>query len=503
MRAVKYEHHHGSTKIGFRGSDLMPSVSGEARVESKRGTMEIKAEFSGLEGPTTFGNEYLTYVMWAISPEGRAKNLGEVLVGDNHRSELNVTTDLQAFALIVTAEPYFAVTRPSDAAVAENEVLPGTAGTVEAVDAKFELIGRGGYIPSGFHFDPVLVNAELPLEFYEARNAMRIAQSAGAEEFASSSFGNAANQMQQADGLATMRHVDKKALIAESREVVQTAEDSREIAVKRIDEDRLNAERNTAATEVADANAKSTEDAQARSEAEAATARAERQRARADRAAVAAQVKQQAAEAESDRNRADAANANQAAADANQSATDAQQSEETQWRNRIVIAPTPPMPIKLPRMPINPPRMRSRAKETQRRNRIAAKPPRRIRMRNCSKWSAIAKNCAPGCCNNSTRFLPHARHGAWSRGEHGGCAVRLRQSTLRPAAREKLAKISGIVLAYPDLRLAIEGNTDSVGGDAMNQKLSEQRADAVRDYLAQQNVPMGSMTSQGFGRRSR
>ena len=245
--AVKYEHRNGSTKINFRGTDLMPAATGEARVESKRGAMKIEAEFTGLDKPTAFGNEYLTYVMWAISPEGRSVNLGEVLVGDNHRSKLDVTTDLQAFALIVTAEPYYAVRRPSNAVVLENEIRPDTDGTSEEVDARYELIDRGGYIPTGYKFDPVVLSAKLPLEFYEARNAVRIAKSAGAEENATSSYGDAVAQMKQADGLATMKHVDKKALISTSREVVQTADDAREIAVKRIDADRVDAEKNAAA----------------------------------------------------------------------------------------------------------------------------------------------------------------------------------------------------------------------------------------------------------------
>ena len=137
-------------------------------------------------------------------------NLGEVLLGDNHRSKLDVTTDLQAFALIVTAEPYYAVRRPSNVVVLENAIRPDTVGTSEAVDAKYELIDRGGYIPTGYHFDPVVLNAKLPLEFFEARNAVRIAKSAGAETYASSSYENAVSQMKQADDLATMRHVDKK-----------------------------------------------------------------------------------------------------------------------------------------------------------------------------------------------------------------------------------------------------------------------------------------------------
>src|ERR1700732_3570418 len=204
-RAVSYRHRSGSTRINFQGTDLMPGAAGEAKVDSKRGTMKIEAEFSGLDRPKSFGNEYLTYVLCAISPEGRPVNIGEVLVGDNHRSKLDVTTDLQAFAMIVTAEPYYSVRRPSNVVVLENAIRSDTVGATEAVDAKFELIDRGGYIPTGYSFDPVVLNARLPLEFFEARNAVRIAKSAGAETFASSSYENAVRQMKRADDLGTMK----------------------------------------------------------------------------------------------------------------------------------------------------------------------------------------------------------------------------------------------------------------------------------------------------------
>ena len=178
-QAVNYQHRSGATKLDFAGTDLMPSANGQAEVNSKRGAIEIEAEFGDLRKPTTFGNEYLTYILWAISPEGRAVNLGEVLVGGNHRSKLKVTTDLQAFALIVTAEPYYAVRQPSNVVVLENVVREDTKGTTEAVNAKYELMERGGYIPTGYKFDPVVLNTKLPLEFFEARNALRIAQVRG------------------------------------------------------------------------------------------------------------------------------------------------------------------------------------------------------------------------------------------------------------------------------------------------------------------------------------
>src|SRR5208337_3783967 len=233
VQAINYEHRSGSSKLDFAGTSLMPLANGEAKVNSRRGSIEIDAEFGDLQRPTTFGNEYLTYVLWAISPEGRAVNLGEVLVGDNHRSKLRVTTDLQAFALIVTAEPYYAVRQPSNAVVLENVVRDSTKGTTEAVNAKYELMERGGYIPTGYRFDPVVLNARLPLEFFEARNALRIAQSEGAEQYANDSYQHAVQLMNNADEYATSKHIDTKPLIAVSREAAQTSEDAREIAVKK------------------------------------------------------------------------------------------------------------------------------------------------------------------------------------------------------------------------------------------------------------------------------
>ncbi|MFZ0409870.1 MAG: OmpA family protein [Candidatus Acidiferrales bacterium] len=457
-RAVSYRHRSGATKVDFRGTNLMPTAAGEAKVESKRGTMEIEAEFSGLDVPTSFGGEYLTYVLWAISPEGRAVNIGEVLVGENHRSKLEVTTDLQAFAMIVTAEPYYAVRRPSDVVVLENEVRPDTEGATEAVDAKYELIDRGGYIPTGYHFDPVVMSERLPLEFFEARNAVRIAKSAGAATYASESFEKATLQMKNADEMASNRHVDKKALIGASREVVQTADDAREIAVKRLDADRVNSDRNAAAAQVADANARSDEDAEARKNAEAAKAEADRRSAEANEAAATAQQQQQAAQAESDQNRAAAADANQAAANANQAAATAQQGQQD---------------------------AEAAAASSNAQLQQAVQDREALRARLLVQFNAILSthDTARGLVVNLSDVL-------FDTGKY----------TLRPEAREKLAKISGIILLYPDLRLAIEGNTDSVGSDAMNQELSEQRAGAVRDYLAQQNIPMTSMTSQGFGK---
>src|SRR6478672_6882255 len=247
VQAINYKHRGGATKLDFAGTSLMPAANGQAKVESKKGYIEIEVEFGNLQKPTTFGGEYLTYILWAISPEGRAVNLGEILVGDNHRSKVDVTTDLQAFELIVTAEPYYAVRQPSNVVVIENVVREDTKGTKEAMNTKYELMERGGYIPTGYKFDPVVLNSRLPLEFFEARNALRIAQAEGAETYANDSYQHAVQLMNSADGYATRKSVPKKQLIAVAREAVQTAEDARAIAVKRLEAERLENERRASA----------------------------------------------------------------------------------------------------------------------------------------------------------------------------------------------------------------------------------------------------------------
>ena len=450
-RAVSYKHRSGSTHVDFQGTDLMPSARGEAKVESKRGVLAIEAEFSDLDRPTAFGTEYLTFVMWAISPEGSSVNLGEVLVGDNRRSKLEVTTDLQAFALIVTAEPYYAVRRPSNAVIMENVIRQDTKGTTQAVDAKFELIDRGGYIPTGYTIDPVVLDAKLPLEFFEARNAVRIAKAAGAERYAGPSYENAMRQMKEADALATSHHGDKKTLISVSRQTVQTAEDAREIAAKRIAADRADNERNASAGREANANATAADAVSAREE-------AERKKHEAEVAARQAQGAQANAEADSDRNRAAAAAADQQAQQAKSAQATAEADSD---RNRAAAA----------------------SSDMQAAQAIHER--EELRAKLLAQFNLIleTRDTARGLVVNMSDVLFDSG-----------------QFTLRPQAREKLAKISGIVLAYPTLLLAVEGNTDSVGTEEFNQTLSEKRAETVRSYLTHQGVPEASTTAAGFGK---
>ena len=419
VQAVNYQHRSGASKLDFAGTDLMPQANGQAKVESKKGYIEIEVEFGNLERPTTFGNEYLTYILWAISPEGRAVNLGEALVGDNHRSKLDVTTDLQAFALVVTAEPYYAVRQPSNVVVLENVVREDTKGTTETVNAKYELLERGGYIPTGYKFDPVVMNSRLPLEFFEARNALRIAQSEGAETYASASYQHAVQLMNTADGYATSKNIQKKELIAASREAVQTAEDARAIAVKKIAEQRAANERQASAAAQAKTQARADDATQQKELAQSDAAKAQAETVQAKSATAAAQ------------------------ADAEQSRLAALRIGKDAETDKAAM----------------------RARLSEQLNSILR-----------------TRDSARGLIVNMSDVL-------FDTGKY----------SLKSGAREKLAKVAGILLAYPGLNIEVGGYTDNVGGDEMNQKLSENRADSVRDYLVQEGVSTNSVTARGLG----
>ena len=468
VQAVNYKHRSGASKVDFEGTGLMPGANGEAKVNSKRGAIEIEAEFGNLANPTTFGNEYLTYVLWAISPEGRAVNLGEVLVGENHRSKVLVTTDLQAFALIVTAEPYYAVRQPSNVVVLENEVRDDTKGTTEAVNAKYELMERGGYIPTGYKFDPVVLNARLPLEFFEARNAMRIAQSEGAEQYASDSYQHAVQLMNNADEYATRKHIDRKPLIAISREAVQTSEDAREIAVKKLDELRLADERQGAA------------DAQAKSQGQADDAMRQKERAESDTARAQAARTQ----AESDTQNAQAAKAQAEfdAAKARADATDAQNATALAKSDMANSQAASATALSAAQADADQSRLAAQQSQASVQQAEADKAAMRARLSEQLNLILQTRDSARGLIVSMSDVL-------FDTGKY----------SLKPGAREKLAKVAGILLAYPALNIEVGGYTDNVGGDDMNQTLSENRASSVRDYLVQQGVLTNSVSSRGFG----
>ncbi len=496
VEAVNYRHHGGATKLDFRGTDLMPAANGQASVKSNRGSIAIEAEFGELQKPTAFGTEYLTYVLWAISPEGSAINLGEVLVGGNHRSKLNVTTDLQAFALIVTAEPYYAVHQPSNVVVLENVSRIDTKGTSEAVNAKFELMERGSYIPTGYKFDPVVLDARLPLEFMEARNALRIAQSEGAERYASDSFQHASQLMDTANQYAISKHSSKRELIATSREAVQTAEDARTIAVKKMDEERRAGERQDSADAQARSQAQADDATRQKDLAQADTARAQSDTARAQSDTANAQAasaktradaqiqaddatrQRELAQSDTARAQSDAAAARsdtakaQADMAANQAASDANQALATA---QVTAA----------RSDADQSRQAAQLAQQNENQAVSDKAAMRAQLSEQLNKVLQTRDSARGLIVSMSDVL-------FDTGKF----------SLKPGAREKLAKVAGILIAYPTLAIEVGGYTDNVGADVMNQTLSENRAGAVRDYLVQQGVANTSVSVKGFGNAS-
>src|ERR1700675_1757505 len=454
VQAINYKHRGGATKVDFAGTDLMPQANGQAKVESKKGYIEIQAEFGDLQRPTTFGNEYLTYILWAISPEGRAVNLGEVLVGDNHRSKLDVTTDLQAFALVVTAEPYYAVRQPSNLVVLENIVREDTRGTTEAMNTNYELLERGGYIPTGYKFDPVVLNTKLPLEFFEARNALRIAQSEGAETYASDSYQHAVQLMDKTDQYATSRHIDRKSMSAVARETVQTAENARAITVKKIEQERLENERQAAAR------------AQAQTQAQADDATRQKDQAQSDQARAELAKRQEEGDAARARNEADDARSETARAKSDMADSIALSA------NALSLAQSDAEQSRLAAQQAQLAAQQSEADKAAMRTRLSEQLNSILQTRDSARGLIVSM---------SDVLFDTGRY------------------SLKPGAREKLAKVAGILLAYPGLNVEVGGYTDNVGGDDMNQRLSENRAGSVRDYLVQQGVATGSVSARGFG----
>jgi outer membrane protein OmpA-like peptidoglycan-associated protein len=456
IKAINYHHRTGTTRIDFRGTELAPAAKGQARVESRMGSTKIETEVERLEPANKFGPEFLTYVMWAITPEGRAQNIGELAL-DGHKAKLLSTTELQAFGLMVTAEPYFAVTQPSDVVVMENFVNRETTGTIQDVEAKYELLPRGAYTRNVGNFLPVKINPKGPLQLAEAENAVNIARLTGAETYAADTFQKALINLQNAQGFLR-RGGDRKRSETNAREAAQTAEDARLITIKKLQAEQLAQERAAAADREAAARAEADAQTQRRAQAEADRAQAEAERLRAEAERSAAERAKREAEDATRR-----AEKQQAEAEAASAAAVAQQQTARLEADRARLA----------------------AEEANRGRQQAETEKIELRDRLLRQFNLIleTRDTARGLIVNMADVL-------FDTGKY----------TLRPGAREKLSKVAGIVLSHPGLNLEIEGHTDSVGGDEYNQRLSEQRAVAVRDYLAQQGIPATSVAAKGFGK---
>jgi outer membrane protein OmpA-like peptidoglycan-associated protein len=448
--AINYRPRKGDTKIDFVGTTLMPLATGEAKVQGKKGVIDIEAEFDKLGSPAQFGPEYLTYVLWAITPEGRATNLGEVQVkGDE--AKIHVTTELQAFGMILTAEPYFAVTQPSDVVVAENSLRDGSKTNFEVIQAKFELLTRGTYLMNqdtrGLKLKPLEPGA--PLDLAEARNAVMLARVAGADKHASDTYLKATRLLTEAES-AQARKRGSDAVMMAARQAVQTSEDARLIALKKQQEAFEADQRERAKEREAAALDRARAEEATRRLAELEKLQAEAARVAAERDKAVAEAARLAAEAQAQQSRAAAAQLerDKAAAEAARLAAEAQAQQA-----------------------------RAAAEQADR-----EKAALRDQLRHQLNQVLDTRETARGLIVNLSDVL-------FDTGS----------ATLKPGAREKLARVSGILLSHPDLKLQIEGHTDSVGDTEYNQRLSESRADSVRTYLLAQGIAASAVRAAGFG----
>jgi outer membrane protein OmpA-like peptidoglycan-associated protein len=422
----------GSTKVDMTGTSVMSQANGEAKVQARAnaGLTNIELSVKDMTPPSNIGAEYLTFVLWAVTADGRTGNLGEILLNKNGEGKLTATTPAQTFSMIITAEPYFAVRVPSEIVVLEMETRKNTKGKLFPITS-YKLMKRSQYAKLG---NPLALTPDLskvPLEMYEARNAVDIAKARGAAQYAPDIFSKAVASLQMAENALTS-NADKKQIISTSKQAVQFAEDARAFSAERQDQERIAAEKQaaadkarsqaeaTAAAQAADAKAKA--DAEAKRQAELAAAKQAQMQAEADAAATKAKAEADALKAKEDAARAEAERARQAAADL--------RAQLLEQFNRVL--PTVDTPRGL-----------------------------QVNM--------------------------------------GDVLFDTAKFNLRMPAQLGLAKLSGIVLSHPGLKLAVEGYTDTTGTAAFNQTLSEQRANAVRDYLIQQGLDAGTITAQGFG----
>ncbi len=422
VQAINYRSLSGSTTIAFRGTSLMPNASGKAEVTSKQSATRIQAEFKNMAPAASFGPAYLTYILWAITPDGRPANVAEI-IPEGGKAKIDVSVNFQAFGLIVTAEPYFAVTMPSDVVVMENRVTNSTVGNIVPITAKFQLLRRGQYTQnvSPGQLEPITMSPKIPLALYEAENAVKIAGWAGADKYAAETYNKAQQLLTQAHSYQD-RKAGKKSVIMTARDAVQTAADARAIAIKREQQAARTQEREAAAERAAAAKANAEHEATERAQAQAAAAQAQASQATAEAAREKAQ-----AEAEQSKLTAQAASARAEQAETQQAAL--------------------------------------RARLLQQLNSI-------LQTRQTPQGLVVTMS-----------------HVFFNTGKY----------TLHPETREMLAKLSGVLLAYPGISIKVNGYTDNTGTEEVNQTLSEQRADAVRDFLMQQGVPASSIEAQGLG----
>jgi outer membrane protein OmpA-like peptidoglycan-associated protein len=413
IKAVGYEVGGGSTKVVFVGTPAAPNASGEAKVDAKKGGTDIEVKVLGMPQPSTLGAEFLTYVLWIVTPDGATTNLGEIPIDKNGEGKLNTTAQSQTFAMGVTAEPYFAVALPSEIVVLINDTKKSTKGKIYPENS-YRLMKRSEYEKLGNPLALTLDLKNVPLDMYEARNAVDIAKSKGAEKYAPEIFSKATGSLQMAENSLASK-AEKSKIVTNARQTIQFAEDARALSAERQEAERIQKEKDAAAAE---AKAKAEEQAanEAKRQAELTAAKEAQMKAEAEAKQAAEQAKAQAAKEDAERARA---------------ATAALRAQLLQQLNSVLQTTDSPRGLVV---------------------------------------------------------------------NMGDVLFDFGKYNLKPDTKITLAKLAGIIQSHPGLHLAIEGHTDNIGSDEANMKLSQQRADTVREFLVQQGLAADTVTAVGLGK---
>jgi outer membrane protein OmpA-like peptidoglycan-associated protein len=471
--AVRYVENKKTT-VNLTGTALAPRVLGRVDVEYKKNDARIRLKVENLDSPQTFGPFYTTFVVWAVTPEGQAENLIELPSG--YAAEVQTQSSAQTFGVIITAEPHSAVKMPSQKAVAETTLPKNTTSGVQTTQAEYRA-DRGNLYETS-EDSALKTDYATPRLVLGARRSLDIARRAGAKEFAG-------DEWRQAEGkLATLEQIWPRNLKQDTkfsglaRDVMRLAQVARDLAVEREEQARIENERQ--------ARLRSLEEARAK--AERATAEAERTRLEAERAkaeALAAKIEAEKAEKAAADERARREQASREAeavrvrAEAERLAAERTKAD-AKLREEAARAETERARAETERAKAETERAKQAAEEAKR-----------------ERDAALQKLYV-----SLSEILDTKRETRGFIVNLGDVLFDTGKATLKPSASEKLSKLAGILLAYPgSLALEIEGHTDSVGSDELNNKLSQNRAESVRDYLVQSGVKTERVkATRGFGK---
>jgi len=447
VKAINYQYRSDPTLIDFRGTVLMPKAKGQAVVQSKQGRTEIDLHLDHMTAPSNYGREYLTYVLWALTPDGRPHNLGEIIPNSLDHSHITVTTDLQAFAMIITAEPYSAVRQPSDVVALENQVRSDTSGIIEQVNARYELLPRGHYaweVPADLRAaeanGPKVSTREYEelIEIYQAQNAIGVARTAGADQYAPETIRKADTLLREAQQRHA-RKADRNLAIQEAREAAQSAEDARLISEQRQQTDKL-------AKAQADANLAQQAKLQADAARDHAQSIARDARAETDAAQAQAAAERDArlrAEQEAQLARARAAEA--------QAALEAQQAQ-----TKVIVSSV----------------------NAEHQQQVHEAQQREVRGRLLGELNGISptRDTAYGLVVT----VPDAGFAG---------------AVLRSSYDDQLSRLSRLLIAHPNLRIEVQGHSDS----AETESEAARRAQAVKDMLIRQGLGSSAVSLRSLG----